>query len=119
MSAQQRALIPILFIGFITSFSMSTILPFLPELVKDFRGDEFTLGNRGLLIGILGASYALFEMIGAPILSGWSDRIGRKKVLLISHFGSFVAWGIFAFAFFVDFDADLEHGQRMPLTQTH
>lgn len=107
MSAQQRALLPILFIGFITSFSMSTILPFLPQLVQDFRGSDFTLGDTGLLFGILGASYALFEMIGAPILGGWSDRIGRKKVLLISHFGSFVAWGIFAYAFYVDLDSDV------------
>lgn len=95
---------------------MSTILPFLPGLVDHFRGDEFELGGQGLVFGILGATYALFEMIGAPILGSWSDRIGRKKVLLISHTGSFLSWGVFALAFFVAEDQNVIYGLSLPLT---
>lgn len=107
MSKEQRATVPILFIGFITSFSMSTVLPFLVFVVKDYGGD-------GVMYGILGATYPLFEMIGAPILGGWSDRIGRKKVLLISHFGSFLSWIIFAGSFFLSADSHWA-GLSLPL----
>ncbi|KAB2814186.1 MFS transporter [Phaeocystidibacter luteus] len=115
MSAQQRALLPILFIGFITSFSMSTILPFLIYVVEDFRGSEFVWGDIGVVFGILGATYALFEMIGAPLLGAWSDKIGRKKVLIISHTGSFISWGIFALAFFVNPETNTVLGLSLPL----
>ncbi len=79
---------PILLVNFIGTLGFSIVLPFLIVLVLNFGGNE-------LIYGILGATYSFFQLIGAPVLGSWSDRIGRRKVLLISQAGTFLAWVIF------------------------
>lgn len=49
------------------------------------------LGASGLTFGLLIGAYALMQLIFNPILGRWSDRIGRRPVLLISVSGSVVA----------------------------
>lgn len=82
---------PILLVNFIGTLGYSVVLPFLVVLVLNFGGNE-------LIYGIMGATYSFFQLIGAPILGGWSDKIGRRKVLLISQAGTFLAWVIFLIA---------------------
>ena len=72
----------------------SIVLPFLVFLVLDF-------GGNSLVYGILAAIYPAFQLIGAPILGKWSDKIGRKKILLISNVGTFIGWMIFLVALLV------------------
>lgn len=87
--ANWRQLLPILTINFISALSFSIVLPFLVILVLDF-------GGNALIYGLLGASFSLFQLIGSPLLGSWSDRIGRKPVLLISHLGTILSWiGLF------------------------
>jgi MFS family permease len=50
---------------------------------------------------LIGATYSAFQLIGAPILGRWSDRYGRRKILLLSQLGTLVSWLIFLIAFFV------------------
>jgi len=72
----------------------SIVLPFLVFLVLDF-------GGNSLVYGILAAIYPAFQLIGAPILGKWSDKIGRKKILLISNVGTFIGWMIFLVALLI------------------
>ncbi|MEO1011858.1 MAG: MFS transporter [Bacteroidota bacterium] len=83
---------PILLVNFIGILGYSIVIPILIFIVKD-------LGGNGFIYGILGAMYPFFQFIGAPILGSLSDRIGRKKVLVISQAGTFVAWMLFLLAF--------------------
>ncbi|MEO1260861.1 MAG: MFS transporter [Bacteroidota bacterium] len=83
---------PLLLVNFIGALGYSVILPFLVFLVIDFGGNE-------IMYGLIGSLYPMFQMVGAPILGSWSDRIGRKKVLLISQAGTFLSWCIFLVAF--------------------
>ena len=36
-----------------------------------------------------------FNLLGLPILGKWSDEVGRKKVLMVSQIGTFIAWVLF------------------------
>jgi MFS family permease len=91
---EQVSLFPILLVNFIGTLGYSIILPFLIILVIRFGGDE-------LMYGIMGATYSFFQLIGAPILGNWSDRYGRKKILLLSQAGTFLAWILFIIALLI------------------
>jgi len=81
-------LFPILLVTFIDMLGMSVVLPFLVVIV-------LKMGGNALTYGLLGATYSVFQLIGAPLLGNWSDKSGRKKILLISEIGTFIGWMIF------------------------
>ncbi|GMN09787.1 MFS transporter [Croceitalea sp. MTPC9] len=83
---------PILLVNFIGILGYSLVIPILIFIVTDF-------GGNGFIYGVLGAMYPFFQFIGAPILGRLSDKIGRKKVLIISQAGTFLAWLLFLLAF--------------------
>ncbi len=93
-SPVSAALFPLLLVNFIGTLGYSILLPFLVVLVIKLGGNE-------VIYGILGACYSLFQFIGAPILGAWSDRYGRKKILLLSQAGTFVAWVVFMIALLI------------------
>lgn len=86
-----RYLFSILLVVFIDLLGFSLILPLLPYYAETFQANSFV---TGLLI----ASYALMQLIGAPILGRLSDRFGRRPILLISVFGTFLGFVLLGFA---------------------
>ena len=84
-------LYPILIVNFIGALGFSLVLPFLVFLVTKF-------GGNAQIYGVLGATYPVFQLIGAPILGKWSDIYGRRKVLLLSQAGTLMSWIIFLVA---------------------
>lgn len=93
-NAQPAPLFPILLVNFIGTLGYSIVLPFLIILVIKFGGNE-------VIYGMIGATYSFFQLIGAPILGKWSDKFGRKKILLLSQAGTFLAWVLFMIALLV------------------
>jgi len=85
---------PILGINFVGTLGFSIVLPFLIFLVTRF-------GGNALIYGIIGAAYSAFQLIGDPILGRWSDRFGRKRVLLLSQLGTLFSWIIFLVALLI------------------
>lgn len=92
LSLYRSSIFPILLVNFIGILGYSVVIPILIFIVTDF-------GGNGFIYGILGATYPFFQFIGAPILGKLSDRIGRKKVLVISQIGTFLSWSLFLLAF--------------------
>ncbi|WP_419909844.1 MFS transporter [Hoeflea sp.] len=90
-------LLPILSINFVGTLGFSIVLPFLVFLVADW-------GGNAIVFGILASTYSAFQLIGAPILGRWSDRFGRRRVLLLSQIGTLVSWIIFLAAFLLPAD---------------
>lgn len=88
---QSPSLAPILAVSFVGALGYSIVLPFLVFLVT-------RLGGNAVIYGALGTTYSAFQLLGAPLLGRWSDRIGRKRVLLLSQLGTLVSWGIFLVA---------------------
>lgn len=87
----RKRLFSILLVVFIDLLGFSLILPLLPYYAETFSASSFV---TGLLIAI----YALMQLIGAPILGRLSDRYGRRPILLISVFGTFVGFILFGLA---------------------
>ena len=58
-------------------------------------------GGNAIVYGLLAATYPAFQLIGAPLLGRWSDKYGRKKVLLLSNAGTSIGWLLFLFALYL------------------
>ena len=87
----KRLLFSIFLVVFIDLLGFSIILPLLPYFAKDFNASDFQ-------IGLLAASYAAAQLVGAPILGRLSDRYGRRPVLLISIAGNAAGYILLALA---------------------
>jgi DHA1 family tetracycline resistance protein-like MFS transporter len=84
-------LLPILGITFIDILGFSILIPLLPFFVKKF-------GAPDIVVGWVFATYSLCQLVAGPLWGNWSDRIGRKMVLIVSQIGSTIAWTMLAFA---------------------
>jgi MFS family permease len=84
---------PSLLIIFLTVFidliGFGIVLPLLPRYSELY-------GAEGGMIGLIVASFSVMQLVFAPAWGRWSDRIGRRPVLLISNAGSVVSYAIFA-----------------------
>ena len=78
-------LFTIFLIVFIDMLGFGLILPQLPYYAETF-------GATPLIVGLLVASYAAAQLVGAPLLGRLSDRIGRRPVLLFSVAGTFLGF---------------------------
>ena len=97
---KKASLLTIFLIVFIDLMGFGIMLPNLQLYGKRFGiSSYFTLT-------ILGASYSIFQFIFSPILGSWSDRIGRRPVLLISQAGTL-------FGFLLLFAAHWFEGEQM------
>lgn len=54
------------------------------------------LGTTALVLGLILGVYNLLQLVCAPLLGKWSDRVGRRPVLLITQLGSAAGYLIFA-----------------------
>jgi len=88
------SLLPIYSVNFIGALGFTIVLPFLVFLITRW-------GGNALVYGLIGATYSAFQLVGAPILGRWSDRYGRRKILLLSQLGTLLSWVVFVFAFFL------------------
>lgn len=76
---------------FVDLIGFGIVLPLLPTYGESF-------GASGLTIGALMASYSAMQFLFSPIWGAWSDRVGRRPVILVSTLGSTVSYALFAFA---------------------
>ena len=72
------------------------IAPVLPDLIRQFEGGDF--GRASRITGYFGFAWATMQFIFSPLLGAWSDRFGRRPVILISCFGLSIDYVFMALA---------------------
>ncbi len=97
---KKASLFTIFLIVFIDLVGFGIVLPNL-----QLYGQQYGISNYFYLT-LIGATYSFFQFIFAPILGRWSDRIGRRPVLLISQLGTLIG-------FLVLFSANEFRGQAL------
>jgi DHA1 family tetracycline resistance protein-like MFS transporter len=84
-----------LFIIFLTIFvnliGFGIIIPLLPFYAETF-------GASPIAIGGLFAIFSICQLIAAPVLGDWSDRYGRRPVLIFSLAGTVISFVMLAVA---------------------
>ncbi|MCM3632190.1 MFS transporter [Paenibacillus camelliae] len=82
------AILMITFIGF------GIIIPVMPEIILETASSNAEIHNGAIL-----AIYSLVSFILSPVWGGWSDRIGRRKIIIVGLIGfsiSFLMFGLVA-----------------------
>ena len=76
---------------FIDLLGFGIIIPLLPFYAESFGASAFT-------IGLLGTSFSLMQFLFSPIWGRWSDKIGRKPIILVGLMGSCLSYLALALA---------------------
>ena len=99
-----RALATLFFTIFLDMVGVGILIPVIPVLFADPTSPHYLfLGGGEPLVGYvrLGFMFALYsfgQFIGSPIIGQFSDKFGRKKLLIFSVLGTAVGHALFAFA---------------------
>jgi len=85
------ALATVFLVVMIDLLGFGIVLPLLPFYAQEFAASA-------VMIGLLYSVYSFMQLIFSPIWGSWSDRIGRRPIMLLSTFGAVIAYIIFGFA---------------------
>lgn len=86
---------PLLFLlttAFLFSIGMTLVFPVLPFIVMQYVAD---VRQQPVVIGALGAVFALCAFLSGPVMGALSDAYGRRPVLILSLLGSAVGYVMF------------------------
>lgn len=74
---------------FLDLVGFGIVVPLVPLYGREF-------GAKSWVLGLIIASFSAFQFICAPWWGRWSDRVGRRPVLLLSTAGAAVSYVLFA-----------------------
>ena len=75
----------------VVTLGFGLVIPIIPFYMEN-------MGAGGTELGLLVASYAVMRLIFAPIWGSFSDRIGRKPIMMIGIFGYGLTMVLFGLA---------------------
>src|SRR5262245_19741725 len=100
--ARRSAMLIVFLVVFIDLLGFGIVLPLLPLYAKKMLLPLLpTVGDqplRGLILGLLMASFSLMQFAFAPVWGRISDRVGRRRILLLGLAGSVVFYFLFGVA---------------------
>ena len=90
---ENQKLLFIVITMFLNFLGFSIVIPILPFMVGKFTNISSQIA---LNVGLIMSAYAFCQFFAAPILGSFSDRFGRRPILLISLLGSIVGYLVMA-----------------------
>ena len=88
--------------AFLDMVGLLMIIPLLPFYVKSLGGSGINiLGINfgiGIITGFIIAAFTVAQLVSAPMWGRFSDRVGRRPILIIALTASGIAYLIFGFA---------------------
>lgn len=75
---------------FIDLIGFGIVVPLVPVYSKHYQAS-------GWMIGVIIASFSAMQFVFSPIWGRWSDRHGRRPILLLSTAGAALSYALFAF----------------------
>lgn len=87
----KSALATVFLVVMIDLLGFGIVLPLLPFYAQEFAASA-------VMIGLLYSVYSFMQLIFSPIWGSWSDRIGRRPIMLLSTFGAVIAYILFGLA---------------------
>jgi len=90
MKSSKSKLWILMITAFIDMVGLLMVLPLLPFYAK-------SLGQGGLVVGLLVSSFAVAQLLTAPMWGRLSDAYGRRPAMLVGLTASAIAYIIFAF----------------------
>jgi MFS family permease len=102
LPANRGALVTVFLVVFIDLLGFGIVLPLLPLFAERYL-EVIWVGSehghlRGMLLGLLMASFSAMQFIFAPLWGRASDRLGRRPILLLGLATSVVFYSLFGFA---------------------
>ena len=91
MSAANRPLLIIFLTILVNLIGFGIIIPLLPFYAETF-------GASPLTIGLLFATFSMAQLVASPLLGAWSDKWGRRPVLIFSLIGTVISFVMLAMA---------------------
>ena len=91
VSSRKSALGVLFSVVFLDNLGFAIVLPYLFFYVQDLGGSTFDYG-------VILASYSLLSFIFTPLVARFSDRYGRRKILLIALAVSGISYFVFGAA---------------------
>jgi DHA1 family multidrug resistance protein-like MFS transporter len=90
-TSNRRNLLILAFSLLVVMLGYGLVIPIIPFYIED-------MGAGGTELGLLVASYAVMRLICGPIWGSWSDRVGRKPLLMIGVLGYGLTMVLFGLA---------------------
>lgn len=107
----KRRLLPPLLTYCVDNFGLAIVYPIFTPLFlegsKVLFPADITYFQRTLLLGLLIASFPLAQLFGAPIFGSLSDRVGRRRIFLVTLIGGTLGYLMTAFG--------IHFGKLLPL----
>lgn len=99
-------LVVLIITAFVDMLGLLMVLPLLPFYARDLVGTGRTIHlfgmswtmEAGFVVGLLVSSFAVAQLISAPMWGRFSDKYGRRPALLVGLGAAAIAYIVFAFA---------------------
>ena len=99
-------LVVLMVTAFVDMMGGLIVFPLIPFLARNVLGhgpmwnamNAVGLGGQGVVVSLLVTSFAVAQLVAAPMWGRVSDKLGRRPALMIGLGASAIAYVIFAFA---------------------